>query len=110
MITSYIMIKHNTKKYSNSCVLKKNSIEMILGFGSLYYLCVALTGSCVAKYGFRQVMVIVAQLVRAPDCGSGGRGFKSRLSPKKIYKSFGINKIQAFCENFSRQFPDSFFC
>lgn len=27
-------------------------------------------------------MVIVAQSVRAPDCGSGGRGFESRLSPK----------------------------
>lgn len=26
--------------------------------------------------------VDVAQLVRAPDCGSGGRGFKSHLSPK----------------------------
>ena len=26
-------------------------------------------------------MVGVAQLVRAPDCGSGGCGFKSRLSP-----------------------------
>ncbi len=26
-------------------------------------------------------MAIVAQLVRAPDCGSGGRGFKSRRSP-----------------------------
>jgi hypothetical protein len=26
-------------------------------------------------------MVIVAQLVRAPVCGSGGRGFKSRLLP-----------------------------
>lgn len=26
-------------------------------------------------------MVRVAQLVRAPDCGSGGRGFDSRLSP-----------------------------
>ena len=26
-------------------------------------------------------MVRVAQLVRAPDCGSGGRGFESRLSP-----------------------------
>lgn len=26
-------------------------------------------------------MVIVAQLVRAPDCGSGGRGFEPRLSP-----------------------------
>lgn len=26
-------------------------------------------------------MVIVVQLVRTPDCGSGGRGFESRLSP-----------------------------
>ncbi len=26
-------------------------------------------------------MVIVAQLVRAPDCGSGGRGFEPHLSP-----------------------------
>jgi hypothetical protein len=26
-------------------------------------------------------MVRVAQVVRAPDCGSGGRGFESRLSP-----------------------------
>lgn len=29
-------------------------------------------------------MVIVAQLVRAPDCGSGGREFESRLSPLKL--------------------------
>ena len=28
-------------------------------------------------------MVIVAQLVRAPDCGSGGRGFEPHLSPNK---------------------------
>ena len=27
-------------------------------------------------------MVIVAQLVRALDCGSKGRGFESHLSPK----------------------------
>lgn len=27
---------------------------------------------------------IVAQLVRAPDCGSGGRGFDPRHSPKKM--------------------------
>ena len=33
-------------------------------------------------------MVNVAQLVRAPDCGSGGRGFKSHLSPK----AFGFNQ------------------
>lgn len=26
-------------------------------------------------------MVNVAQLVRASDCGSGGRGFESHLSP-----------------------------
>lgn len=28
-------------------------------------------------------MVIVAQLVRASDCGSEGRGFETRLSPLK---------------------------
>jgi len=28
-------------------------------------------------------MVVVAQLVRAPDCGSGGRGFKPHLPPKR---------------------------
>lgn len=26
-------------------------------------------------------MVVVAQLVRAPGCGPGGRGFKSHLPP-----------------------------
>ncbi len=26
-------------------------------------------------------MVVVAQLVRAPDCGSGGRGFETHLPP-----------------------------
>jgi hypothetical protein len=26
-------------------------------------------------------MEVVAQLVRAPDCGSGGRGFEPRLPP-----------------------------
>ena len=29
-------------------------------------------------------MVGVAQLVRAPGCGPGGRGFKSHHSPKKF--------------------------
>ena len=29
-------------------------------------------------------MVGVAQLVRAPGCGPGGRGFKSHLSPQEI--------------------------
>ncbi len=35
--------------------------------------------------------VIVAQLVRASDCGSEGRGFEPRLSPLKkalIYQGF----------------------
>ncbi len=34
-------------------------------------------------------MVIVAQLVRAPDCGSGGREFESRLSPLKTAQEMG---------------------
>ncbi len=32
-------------------------------------------------------MVVVAQLVRAPDCGSGGRRFEPDLPPKN-YKPF----------------------
>lgn len=27
-------------------------------------------------------MVVLAQLVRVPDCGSGGRGFEPRIPPK----------------------------
>jgi hypothetical protein len=34
--------------------------------------------------------VIVAQLVRALDCDSRGRGFEPRLSPKKISPSWGF--------------------
>jgi hypothetical protein len=33
-----------------------------------------------SRVSFR--MVGVAQLVRAPDCGSGGRGFETRHSPQ----------------------------
>lgn len=32
-------------------------------------------------------MVIVAQPVRAPLCGSGGRGFESRHSPHTIFSA-----------------------
>ena len=32
-------------------------------------------------------MVVVAQLVRAPDCGSGGRGFESHLPPFVLKKN-----------------------
>jgi hypothetical protein len=32
-------------------------------------------------------MVAVAQLVRAPDCGSGGRGFDSPRSPLGVRAS-----------------------
>ena len=39
----------------------------------------------------RYEMVVVAQLVRAPDCGSGGRGFKSRLPPKGKKEIFSQN-------------------
>ena len=33
---------------------------------------------------FLPKMVVVAQLVRAPDCGSGGRRFETDLPPNKI--------------------------
>ena len=35
------------------------------------------------KFASSKYMVIVAQSVRALDCGSRGRGFEPRLSPKK---------------------------
>lgn len=38
-------------------------------------------------------MVVVAQLVRASVCGTEGRGFKSRLPPKLIYKSLIIKHL-----------------
>ncbi len=33
-------------------------------------------------------MVVVVQLVRTPDCGSGGRGFESHLPPKMLKPRF----------------------
>ena len=33
-------------------------------------------------------MVGIAQLVRAPDCGSGGRGFESHYSPVILFNLF----------------------
>ena len=36
-------------------------------------------------------MVIVAQLVRASDCGSEGRGFEPRFSPKPLKE--GVTEI-----------------
>ncbi len=35
-------------------------------------------------------MVVVAQLVRAPDCGSGGRRFETDLPPK--IKAFQLSE------------------
>ena len=37
-------------------------------------------------------MVVVAQLVRAPDCGSGGRRFETDLPPQKLQ---GIAEMQS---------------
>ena len=35
-------------------------------------------------------MVDVAQLVRAPGCGPGGRGFESHLSPQILKFNIGL--------------------
>jgi hypothetical protein len=35
-------------------------------------------------------MVVLAQLVRAPDCGSGGRRFEPGIPPKSLYESEGF--------------------
>jgi hypothetical protein len=40
-----------------------------------------------------QKMEIVAQLVRAPDCGSGGRGFETPHSPTPIKKKLSEKRL-----------------
>ena len=44
-------------------------------------------------------LVDVAQLVRAPDCGSGGHGFKSHLSPQLKDCCYGL----FFIDNISQK-------
>ncbi len=39
-------------------------------------------------------MVVVAQLVRAPDCGSGGRRFETALPP--LFKSKDYRDVVLF--------------
>ena len=57
---------------------------MVLWLLQLDWLSTCLQGGGVIESGpldFFQCVAVVAQLVRAPDCGSGGRGFKTRQSP-----------------------------
>lgn len=55
-----------------------------------------------AKEGLKMIeykkvfMVDVAQLVRAPLCGSGGRGFKSRHPPITIHFLAFASKLNGF--------------
>lgn len=46
--------------------------------------------------GDRLDMVVVAQLVRAPGCGPGGRGFKSHLPPHFVLSPRSSPRIRAF--------------
>ncbi len=41
-------------------------------------------------------MVGIAQLVSAPDCGSGGQGFESLYPPFKKMKSFSLKRLFIF--------------
>ena len=52
-------------------------------------------------YLCRLQMVVVAQLVRAPGCGPGGRGFKSR-HPPHILRPFAVDSREAVCLRFRR--------
>lgn len=49
-------------------------------------------------------MVVVAQLVRALDCGSGGRGFEPHLPPHYFYVAERLSKSRVsaifLCESF----------
>ena len=46
-------------------------------------------------------MVGVAQLVRAPDCGSGGRGFETRHSPHALgrpnFTGISVDSLTSWC-------------
>ena len=44
------------------------------------------------SFKFAVQTVVVAQLVRAPDCGSGGRRFETDLPPQKLQ---GIAEMQS---------------
>ncbi len=50
--------------------------------------------------------VDVAQLVRASDCGSEGRGFKSHLPPRKIKNCLFLQAVFLFTVSF---FPEVVF-
>jgi hypothetical protein len=51
-------------------------------------------------------MVVVAQLVRAPDCGSGGRRFETDLPP---HNDKGLQKCSPFFyENLPTNLPLNF--
>ena len=51
-------------------------------------------------------MVVVAQLVRAPDCGSGGRRFETDLPP---LNNKGLQKCSPFfCKNLPTNLPLKF--
>ena len=54
---------------------EKNSRRLTLMMGDVKILLLPVKSAIVA------IMVGVAQLVRASDCGSEGRGFESRLPP-----------------------------
>ena len=51
-------------------------------------------------------MVVVAQLVRAPDCGSGGRRFETDLPPKLVLSLKGLFFMpQTSCKKLKALFP-----
>lgn len=57
-------------------------------------------------------MEVVAQLVRAPDCGSGGRGFETRLPPQKKKAFCASRMLFSFPSKltlFAHTIPDAFF-
>ncbi len=58
-------------------------IKLFVNFSSLCYLC-------------SSKMVVIAQLVRASDCGSEGRGFEPRFPPILLKRQVSCDAVVFF--------------
>ncbi len=69
---------------------------------SLFYFLNVIGVEIYDKYNMMEVMASVAQLVRVPVCGTGGRGFEPRHSPhiRLIYNNYFITRSFVVVDHF----------